>query len=197
MNESRTLYTGQTLLSRNSLKTEEEFNLKLKFLTEEIVNGELHRWVTTRFGNTIRVRSDLPTTSKLFIQEYKSAWNEESYGANVITESLDSALKQCVRQARTRAKLRQREFGLTIAFARSLFFKQQGLCSISKIQFQPFNQSAKSNPFRPSIDRIDTNGGYSKDNVRLVCWGVNAGLNEFDFADYLKICRSVSEQNKS
>jgi len=34
-------------------------------------------------------------------------------------------------------------------------------------------------PFSASIDRINTNLGYTKDNVRFVCTMVNFALNEF------------------
>jgi hypothetical protein len=34
-------------------------------------------------------------------------------------------------------------------------------------------------PFSPSIDRIDTVGGYTTDNVRLVCVAANFALNQW------------------
>ena len=34
-------------------------------------------------------------------------------------------------------------------------------------------------PFAPSLDRIDSSGGYTRDNTRLVCQAVNFALNAF------------------
>jgi hypothetical protein len=31
----------------------------------------------------------------------------------------------------------------------------------------------KANPFKASLDRIDSSRGYTEDNVQWVCWSVN------------------------
>ena len=36
-----------------------------------------------------------------------------------------------------------------------------------------------NNPFKPSLDRIDTRRGYHPDNVRIVAWGINNMLNNW------------------
>jgi hypothetical protein len=43
-------------------------------------------------------------------------------------------------------------------------------------------------PFSPSIDRIDSNKGYTKDNCRLVCTIVNFGLHRFGEQIYEYVC---------
>lgn len=43
--------------------------------------------------------------------------------------------------------------------------------------------------FGPSIDRIDASGGYTKDNVRLVCSGINIALGNRGDATFERIAR--------
>jgi hypothetical protein len=50
--------------------------------------------------------------------------------------------------------------------------------------------NGKTNPFAPSIDRINPSIGYTKDNIRLVCASVNFALNEFGEDIFRKICKA-------
>ena len=47
-----------------------------------------------------------------------------------------------------------------------------GICAKTDLPFE-FDTSFKKNPFKPSIDRIDSSKGYTKDNCQLVCWAYN------------------------
>jgi len=64
-----------------------------------------------------------------------------------------------------------------------------GTCSVTGVKFD-FRMLGrkKANPFRPSIDRIDSNVGYIPTNVRLVCVAVNFALNEFGEGVFQQIC---------
>lgn len=60
-----------------------------------------------------------------------------------------------------------------------MYNAQKGCCAISGIPFDvgPSRESARRrNPFRPSIDRIDSMRGYELANVRLVCAAVNYAM---------------------
>lgn len=51
---------------------------------------------------------------------------------------------------------------------------KNGKCEVTGIPFEYENKYGTSkNPLAPSIDRIDSNKGYVKDNVRLVIWQFN------------------------
>lgn len=52
--------------------------------------------------------------------------------------------------------------------------KQGGRCALSGIEMTFSHDTPSSNA---SIDRIDNNAGYMKDNVRLVCSAVNLMRN--------------------
>ena len=73
------------------------------------------------------------------------------------------------------------EFDLTVDFIIGLFERQQYKCLLTGINFSlepPADDRAK-NPYTPSLDRIDSNRGYTKDNVRLILTCVNIALNEW------------------
>lgn len=69
-----------------------------------------------------------------------------------------------------------------------------GICEVTK---GPFNlERWKGGHARwnaPSLDRIDTKGGYTIDNVRFVMNAVNVGRGEWGDDLYYRICRAVVE----
>jgi len=60
---------------------------------------------------------------------------------------------------------------------------QVGLCEVSGIPFvlDGLNGENKRHPFTPSLDRIDSTKGYTRDNVLVVCWIVNSFKNEYGY----------------
>jgi len=85
--------------------------------------------------------------------------------------------------ARTRATKKGLKHDLDIEWALALWTAQGGACCITGIPFElnhPVRTDSKDlNPYSPSLDRIDPQGGYTKDNTRLVCTCVNLALNRF------------------
>ncbi len=49
-------------------------------------------------------------------------------------------------------------------------------------------------PFAPSIDRINSEKGYTDGNVRLVCVAVNWALSDWGIEVFEKICSSVGSK---
>ena len=50
-------------------------------------------------------------------------------------------------------------------------------------------------PFAPSLDRISSQGGYTADNVRLVCIAVNFGMGQWGEELYLTFARAAVEHS--
>lgn len=46
------------------------------------------------------------------------------------------------------------------------------------------------NPFAPSIDRINNDLGYTKDNCQMVVWIYNCSKNVFTNEDLYKMCKA-------
>jgi hypothetical protein len=76
------------------------------------------------------------------------------------------------------SKHRKIENNLTINDINEMFENQNGLCYWFNVPLIPSNQ--KKHPQQPSLDRLDRNKGYTKDNVVLCCYSANIGRNEND-----------------
>jgi hypothetical protein len=63
-------------------------------------------------------------------------------------------------------------------FIKDLYEKQNGKCYWFNVDLQPSN--IPKYPWQPSLDRLDRNKGYTKDNVVLACYTANIGRNTSD-----------------
>jgi len=73
---------------------------------------------------------------------------------------------------------------------------EQGYCEVTKIEFDfaPHPEYDK-NPYSPSIDRIDSNKGYTKENTQIVIWQYNLMKGEITKEELLTICKILVEEN--
>jgi len=92
--------------------------------------------------------------------------------------------------AKKRAEKKNIEFNLTKEWISQQLEKQKYCCILTNIPLI-FNETENYiNPYAPSLDRIDSNQGYTKDNVRIVCAAINLSLNEFGEDTFRKICEA-------
>ena len=102
--------------------------------------------------------------------------NKDRYYANQKEkrETLSVFLSQLLYNAKTRATKKGMPFSVDSSFVSSLLKEQDYRCSVTGLPLSFSTHSRKkANPFKASLDRIDSNGGYTTDNVRFVCWAVN------------------------
>jgi|19_taG_2_1085344.scaffolds.fasta_scaffold03178_10 hypothetical protein len=110
-----------------------------------------------------------------------SEWNKE-YRASSPRTWLSKRLSNA-KITRTRyGKTTTREKNIDIDFLVELWKKQNGLCSITKY---PMIHGPNS-LFSASIDRINSDKGYTKDNVQLVCQAINFAKNKFSNEDMIE-----------
>lgn len=86
------------------------------------------------------------------------------------------------------SKHRNLENTITVDDVNEMFKNQNGLCYWFKVPLIPSDN--KKHPQQPSLDRIDRNKGYHKDNVVLSCYSANIGRNESDeeiWKNFLKL----------
>jgi hypothetical protein len=88
------------------------------------------------------------------------------------------------------SKHRNIENTLTVDDINEMFENQKGLCYWFKIPLIPSNKS--KHPQQPSIDRLDRNKGYTKDNVVLCCYSANIGRNENDLETWTKFVKLLN-----
>jgi hypothetical protein len=88
------------------------------------------------------------------------------------------------------SKHRNLNHDLTVADINEMYEKQNGLCYWFKVPLIPSNKN--KHPQQPSIDRLDRNKGYTKDNVVLSCYSANIGRNDtdlFTWTEFLKLLK--------
>ena len=67
-------------------------------------------------------------------------------------------------------------FEIDLKYINELYYKQQGRCNITNILM--VHECGKLNSI--SIDRINSNFGYVKDNIQLLCQFINLGKHNKD-----------------
>lgn len=73
------------------------------------------------------------------------------------------------------------EVSIDVDVLLDLWDKQRGQCAVSKYpMIYP-----ECTLFSVSVDRIDPKGGYTKDNVQLVCQGINFAKNKYSNQEML------------
>ena len=104
--------------------------------------------------------------------------------------SSENIVSTLLRNVKRRAKEAAINFDLTKEFIGILYQQQNSKCALTGIDFIFEKESTFRRPFAPSIDRINSDLGYTRDNVRLVCAVVNLALNEFGDKVFDKMCEA-------
>lgn len=97
---------------------------------------------------------------------------------------------------KSRAKAKNLDFDLTLEYLEELWNKQNGICAISGIPMT-LNIDKGRNPYNVSVDQINPSGGYTKDNIQLVCMCVNQLKSDFDISVILNICKNILKNNEN
>lgn len=97
--------------------------------------------------------------------------------------------------AKERARLNNLEFDIDKDFIMLLYENQSKKCSVTGIEFEHQKiENLRRRPFAPSLDRINSDAGYTKDNVRLVCAIVNIALSDFGDLAFDKMCKAYANK---
>lgn len=92
-------------------------------------------------------------------------------------------------------RIKPKPIGLDREFLISLWNKQEGLCAVTgKLMDLKKGEGLKSNS--PSLDRINNNKEYLKDNVRWVCHKVNSMKGTFTDKELKEWCVSIVQGMK-
>jgi len=87
--------------------------------------------------------------------------------------------KRCFLHAKKHSKY---DFDIDEQFVSELYEKQNGKCFWFNVDLKPSNIAKY--PWQPSLDRLDRDKGYTKDNVVLACYTANIGRNTSDEATF-------------
>ena len=97
-------------------------------------------------------------------------------------------LKKSLSDAKYRSRIKKIEFNLTYEHLRDLFYEQESKCFYTGV---PFNFESKTNS--PSLDRIDSDLGYTIGNVVWCRSRINFMKYNDSYTDFLLECRSILE----
>lgn len=90
-------------------------------------------------------------------------------------------------------------FDITLEYLDSLYEKQNGLCYFSgrKLILPSKNKSFTKNKhlWNVSVDRIDSNLPYTKDNIVLCTSIVNICKNSLSNDQFIRLCKDISNNN--
>lgn len=86
------------------------------------------------------------------------------------------AISGCLSSSRARAKQYNWQYNLHLKYMAELYIDQKGLCPLTGQILSPYSGDwNQKNPYKISIDRIDSSKGYVRGNVILVThWANNA-----------------------
>lgn len=97
--------------------------------------------------------------------------------------------------AKHRAKTNSLEFNITVEFIHVVLIV--GVCQKTGIPFDLSQTKLKTkfNPYAPSIDRKNPFGGYTFDNVQIVCNSYNLAKNQMTDEQFISFCQIVLVHN--
>jgi hypothetical protein len=90
----------------------------------------------------------------------------------------------CKKNCKIRAqknRVSSSRYNISLGYIEQLYNEQDRKCAYSGIKLS-FNKTEKH---KLSIDRIDSNKGYTTDNVHLVSWAINQAKGNMDEIDFL------------
>lgn len=93
--------------------------------------------------------------------------------------------------AKNRAKYKNLEFNITLNDLEELFKEQNYICPYSGLELTHSYDGNKLNTI--SLDRIDSNKGYTKDNIQIISSLVNEMKNSLDNNDFLIMIKKIYE----
>lgn len=109
------------------------------------------------------------------------------------TKAADRFFQKLMHSVRGGAKTRRIACFLDKDDLLGLYLEQDGRCAMTgqKMLLEDGPGPKLKNRMRPSIDRIDSSGNYTLDNVQLVCAQVNIMKGGMSQVDFLRWCNRI------
>lgn len=113
-------------------------------------------------------------------------YKKDIYQANDLSFFLSNLLSK----TKHRAKNKGIEFDLSVFYIANRLIQINCMCELTgQVLTHEHNQ-----PNTLSIDRIDSNKGYTKDNVQIVTYMANTAKNKWAQKDFITMCKMVVEK---
>ena len=76
-----------------------------------------------------------------------------------------------------------------------LWEEQNGRCAVTSLVMTHHRDGTGHKDFNASIDRLNPNIGYTRDNIRLVCYAVNIMRHRMDESEFYFWIKSIYENS--
>lgn len=110
-------------------------------------------------------------------------------------DTLLKVLQERYRGLLHRSKLKKLKVDITVEDLINCWNIQNGICAISGIKMEHKIYSGKIDN-NVSVDRIDSNLGYLKNNIQLVGSSINKMKSNLTMKDFVEICNNIVKFNK-
>jgi hypothetical protein len=106
--------------------------------------------------------------------------------------TVEGRAKSLIKNARKRSAKYSRDFTITVDDIVPIL--RGGKCQATGKPFDmgPPPTGRRSNPFAPSLDRIDNQSGYTKENVQVVIWAYNLAKGEWSTKELADLSKSFT-----
>ena len=125
-------------------------------------------------------------------KEHLKKLNEEKS----IKTAPNAPYKYFLTRIRARVKKCNFENTLDLSTLKSIWEKQKGICPYTGWKLKLPNKKNKKTYDMASIDRIDSDKGYTADNIRFVSIMVNYGKNDFKESEMIDFCKAITKKHK-
>ena len=131
---------------------------------------------------------------------YRQRNHKRYYQAQKIARQTEPVfVSQTLYNLKTRSKKKSLVVEVTQEFLLGLLQKSNYLCAVTGLEMNlETHLRKKANPFKASLDRIDSSKGYTEENIQWVCWAVNqmkSDRTEEEFEFWIKtLYKAISSQ---
>jgi hypothetical protein len=177
------------------LKQVAEYNLKNPQLKTKINENKLLNRINKKAGRIYECKCG-ECDNIIFVTKKDIEENNIKYCSKECKKKQNkSDYYHYLKQIEKRANKINKEFNLDENFIKELLeVKQKNRCNYSNIEIKLYDKNAKKSLNNSaSLDRIDSQKGYTKDNVHWVCLGINYMKLNYSDEETHKLLRLIKE----
>ncbi len=138
----------------------------------------------------VKHTSEFKKSRKLQYEKHKDKikkFNKQYYNENY--------MQKLVQAAKRRAQTKCISFDLTLEYVLNACDKQQQRCAYCECTLETTGNMGSRQPDVVSIDRIDSNKGYTTDNIHLTCMFCNYAKNQWTDKEYRIFLKCIIQSN--
>lgn len=106
---------------------------------------------------------------------------------------LEGLLKRRLKDAKYRAGQKKIPFSITLTDLWERYKLQGGSCFYTQ---EPMLTYSPDSDYSLSLDRINSDGGYTKDNICLCFWYINKMKAAIPQNDFINICAQIANNHR-